>query len=285
MDFYTVFDQVLDLLRQRGRVSYRALKLQFHLDDEHLEALKEEIIEVQQLATDQDGRILVWAGAAPATSERVPPALRPTPPSDLQAGRAIPSDPPAATLHTSEAERRQLTVMFCDLVDSTVLAGQLDPEDLREVIRAYQAVCAEVIQRFAGHIAQYLGDGLLWEDLHWADPSTLEILSLVLDQVPTARMLTLLTCRPEFRPPWASHSQLTQVTLGRLGRPQVETMLTSLTGGKPLPIEVVAQVLAKTDGVPLFVEELVKTVLESGLVRDEGDHYVLTGPLPQRKSY
>ena len=77
MDFYTVFDQVLDLLRQRGRVSYRALKLQFHLDDEHLEAIKEEIIEVQQLAVDQDGRMLVWTGAAPATSERVPPALRP----------------------------------------------------------------------------------------------------------------------------------------------------------------------------------------------------------------
>jgi Adenylate and Guanylate cyclase catalytic domain len=161
MDFYTVFDQVLDLLRQRGRVSYRALKLQFHLDDEHLEALKEEIIAVQQLATDQDGRMLVWAGAAPTTSERVPPALQPTPPSDLQTERTLPRDPPAAALPTSEAERRQLTVMFCDLVDSTVLASQLDPEDYREVVRVYQAVCAEVIQRFAGHIAQYLGDGLL----------------------------------------------------------------------------------------------------------------------------
>ena len=120
----------------------------------------------------------------------------------------------------------------------------------------------------------------MWEDLHWADPSTLELLGLVLDQVPTARMLTLLTCRPEFHPPWASRSHLTQVTLTRLGRPQVEAMITSLTGGKALPAAVVEQIVAKTDGVPLFVEELVKMILESGLVREEGDHYVLTGPLP-----
>ena len=120
----------------------------------------------------------------------------------------------------------------------------------------------------------------MWEDLHWADPSTLEFLSLVLDQVPTARMLTLLTCRPEFHPPWASRSHLTQVTLTRLGHPQVEAMITSLTGGKALPAAVVQQIVAKTDGVPLFVEELIKTVLESGLVREEADHYVLTGPLP-----
>src|SRR5262249_5816071 len=109
----------------------------------------------------------------------------------------------------------------------------------------------------------------LWEDLHWVDPSTLDLLSLVLEQVPTARMLTLLTYRPEFRPPWATRSHLTQVTLSRLGRPQVEAMLTSLTGDKTLPADVVEQVLAKTDGVPLFVEELVKMILESGLVREE----------------
>jgi predicted ATPase len=120
----------------------------------------------------------------------------------------------------------------------------------------------------------------VWEDLHWADPSTLEFLGLVLDQVPTARMLTLLTCRPEFQPPWASHSHLTQVTLTRLGRPQAEAMITSLTGGKALPAAVVEQIVARTDGVPLFVEELVKILLESDLVREDGDHYVLTGPLP-----
>jgi predicted ATPase len=120
----------------------------------------------------------------------------------------------------------------------------------------------------------------VWEDLHWADPSSLEVLGLVLDQAPTACMLTLLTCRPEFRPPWVTRSRLTQITLGRLARVQVEAMITSLTGGKALPAGVVEQVVAKTDGVPLFVEELVKMILESGLVRGEDDHYVLTGPLP-----
>ena len=120
----------------------------------------------------------------------------------------------------------------------------------------------------------------VWEDLHWADPSTLDALGLVLEQVPTARMLILLTCRPEFQPPWVTRSSLTQITLGRLGRAQVEAMITSLTGGKPLPTAVVEQVIAKTDGVPLFVEELVKMILESGLVREESDRYVLTGPLP-----
>ena len=104
----------------------------------------------------------------------------------------------------------------------------------------------------------------MWEDLHWADPSTLELLGLVIAQAPTARMLTLVTARPEFRPPWASRSHLTQLTLSRLPYPQLETMVRQLRGGKPLPAEVLAQVIAKTDGVPLFVEELVKMILESG---------------------
>jgi predicted ATPase len=120
----------------------------------------------------------------------------------------------------------------------------------------------------------------VWEDLHWADPSTLDVLGLMLDQVSTARMLTLLTWRPEFRPPWATHAPVTQVTLNRLGRTQVESMIPSLTGDKTLPTEIVEQVIAKTDGVPLFVEELVKMIVESGLIQERAGHYVLTGPLP-----
>ena len=577
MTFEEVLDQAMAMLQRRGRLTYRTLQLHFQLDDEHLEALKDELIYGQRLAVDEDGRVLVWTGGADVPPNATPPVLQPAQPSAPQAVAAPAAPPPA------DAERRQLTVLFCDLVDSTRLASQLDPEDYREVVRAYQQTCAEVIQRFEGHIAQYLGDGLLvyfgypqaheddaqravrtgldmvqamatlnhrlaagaggatgragrdpyrpgdrgrgrgrqppgtagaggdaqsggpppgtggtgygrgqcghlppgawllyrpgaggsqpegghgagpgvshaggecgpeppghrrperlnapggarvrsaaapgalgaqpgrpgarwccsvgrralanrawwrccasvssaraphawcfavppitsrapsypviehvqrvlhwtarcapeariealeqalrtsrlpleeviplfaallslphpahypplnlppqrqrqkthdalvawllaeaeqqpvlavWEDLHWADPSTLEFLGLVLDQVPTARMLTLLTCRPEFHPPWASRSHLTQVTLTRLGRPQVEAMITSLTGGKALPAAVVEQIVARTDGVPLFVEELVKMILESGLVREEGDHYVLTGPLP-----
>src|SRR5262249_19314182 len=80
--------------------------------------------------------------------------------------------------------------------------------------------------------------------------------------------------------PWATRSHLTQITLTRLGRPQVEAMITSLTGGKALPAAVVEQVVTKTDGVPLFVEELTKTVLESGLLQETEEHYELMGPLP-----
>jgi class 3 adenylate cyclase/tetratricopeptide (TPR) repeat protein len=119
-----------------------------------------------------------------------------------------------------------------------------------------------------------------WEDLHWADPSTLEVLTLFLDQVPTTRLLALLTFRPEFSPPWGARSYLTPLTLRRLDRPQVETMVDNLTGGKTLPAEVVQQIVTKTDGVPLFIEELSKMVLEAGWLRAADDHYELIGSLP-----
>jgi class 3 adenylate cyclase/predicted ATPase len=582
MDFYEVLDHILALLRQRGRVTYRALKVQFQLDDEQLNALKAELRYAHQGIIEEDGPGLVWTGGAGAT---LAPPLKPGQPAQVGEWPEAPPAQPGwspATPGASDAERRQLTVLFCDLVDSTALASQLDPEEWREVVRAYQEACAEVIGRFEGYIAQYLGDGLLvyfgyphaheddaqravqtglnllnamqalntrlerdkglrlagrvgihtglvvvgeiggrgrheqlalgdtpnvaarlqglaepdtvvisvatqrlvqgyftvaalgpqtlkgmaasvpvyrilgagiaqsrldvaaatgltplvgresevmlllerwaqstegqgqvvllsgepgigksrlvevlrervrseglpcmvlrcspyhtasalypiiehvqrvlhsdrddapktkldaleqvlqtygfplpevvpllaallsipvldryppltltsqrqrqqtlevlvawllaeaehqpglvvWEDLHWADPSTLELLGLVIEQAPTARLLTLVTARPEFRPPWTPRPHLTQVTLGRLPRPQVETMVRQLTDDKPLPAEVLAQVVAKTDGVPLFVEELVKMLLESGLLQKQADRYALTGPLP-----
>src|SRR5215475_11015846 len=149
MGFYEILDEVVDLLRRRGRVTYRALKREFQVDEAFLEDLKAELITAHRLARDEQGEVLVWAGEAgipPALQEDVHPPLRET---------------PAPERRRPEAERRQLTVMFCDLVDSTRLSNQLDPEDLREVIRTYQATCVAVIQRFAGHVAQYLGDGLL----------------------------------------------------------------------------------------------------------------------------
>src|SRR5215467_4763722 len=149
MGFYEILDQVVDLLQRRGRVTYRALKREFQVDDAFLEDLKAELITAQRLAVDEQGAVLVWVGETgtpPALQEAVPP---------------LPGESPAPERRPPEAERRQLTVLFCDLVDSTPLASQLDPEDLREVVRAYQATCAEVIQRYGGHIAQYLGDGLL----------------------------------------------------------------------------------------------------------------------------
>src|SRR5712692_2971221 len=102
------------------------------------------------------------------------------------------------------------------------------------------------------------------EDLHWADPSTLEFLGLLIDQVPTTRLLIVLTFRPEFLPPWTPRSHLTPIALSRLSRTQTEVMVERVTGSKTLPAEVLQQIVAKTDGGPLFVEELTKMVLESG---------------------
>jgi class 3 adenylate cyclase/predicted ATPase len=584
MDFYAVLDQVLALLRQRGRVTYRALKLQFKLDDESLEVLRDELIKAQRVAVDENGDVLVWVGEVGSTPAPTPPAPQSVQRSAAERDRTVTAESPVAAARAPEAERRQLTVLFCDLVDSTVLASQLDPEEWREVVRAYQETCAKVIARYEGHIAQYLGDGLLvyfgypraheddaqravrtglgivealgqlnrrltqergvslavrlgihtglvvvgdvgggtrqeqlalgetpnvaarlqamaapntlvlsattsqllggffacqslgahllkgvaqplevyqvlyertarsrleaagstgltplvgresevalllerwaqvkegvgqvvllsgeagigksrlvqvlteqaagephaWltpcqcspyyqntalyplidllervalrfereespeqklrklegfvvqyglplaetvpllaallslpltadytpltmspeqqkqktlhallttllriaaqqrvlfvmEDLHWVDPSTLEFLTLLVDQGPTARILALLTYRPDFSPPWTGRSHLTQVALTRLPRRQAAELTGRVAHGKMLPAVVVEQVVAKTDGVPLFVEELTRMVLESGLLQEREECYELTGPLP-----
>ncbi len=586
MTFEEILDQAIAMLQRRGRVTYRTLRLQFQLDKEQLEALKEALIDAERLAVDEEGRVLVWAG--PPASPLAVSASQVVAQDNALDQIPLVADVPATTAgqvpHLPDAERRQLTVLFCDLVDSTALSSQLDPEDLREVVRAYQAACAKVIDRFEGHIAQYLGDGLLvyfgyplaheddaqravraglgmiealgqlnthlmrvrgvhlavrlgihtglvvvgevgggtrqeqlalgetpnlaarlqglaapntlmvsaatvqllggffayqslgtsvlkglaqpvevyqvlhasmarsrleaagrtgltplvgreqevallrerwaqvkeglgqvvllsgeagigksrlvqvlkeqvatepqaWltpcqcspyhqhtalyplidllervvlrfereespeqklrkleghlgqyglplaeavplhatllsipltadyaplsmspgqqkqktlqallttllriaaqqpvlfvmEDLHWVDPTTLEFLSLLVDQGPTARILALLTFRPDFSPPWTGRSHLTQVMLPRLPRRQAAEMATRVAHRKTLPAEVLAQVVAKTDGVPLFIEELTKMVLESGFLQEREERYDLRGPLP-----
>ena len=120
----------------------------------------------------------------------------------------------------------------------------------------------------------------LYEDVHWIDPSTLELLSLVIERIQELRVLALMTFRPDFQPPWTGHAHVTTLTMGRLGRRQGADLVARVTGDKPLPAAIVEQIVARTDGVPLFVEELTKTVLESGLLADAGDHYELHGPLP-----
>jgi class 3 adenylate cyclase len=148
LELEIVLEQTIALLQRQGRISYAAWKRRFQLDDAYLEDLKVELIEAQRLAYDENGRILVWAGETASQ-----PPVR-----DDQAVQAAVAH---VERRTPDTERRQLTVMFCDLVDSTRLASQFDPEDWREVVRAYQETAAAIIQRFDGHIAQYLGDGLL----------------------------------------------------------------------------------------------------------------------------
>ncbi|MBI3801223.1 MAG: hypothetical protein HY268_30155 [Deltaproteobacteria bacterium] len=124
----------------------------------------------------------------------------------------------------------------------------------------------------------------LWEDLHWADPSTLEFLRLCLDQAPTARLLFLLTFRPDFRPPWSMRSYFSVLTLSRLGRQQVETMVAQVTGGKALPAEIVKQIVTRTDGVPVFVEELTKSVVEAVGAHGSASLQALAIPAPLQDS-
>ncbi len=156
MSFIEIVGRTEDLLRERGRISFRALKREFDLDDDALEALGEELVDVQRVA-GREGKVLVWLGAADATEG----ALR----ADSQVVPA-PAEP--------EAERRHLTVMFCDLVGSTELGGQLDPEEFREVIGAYQALCEREVRRYDGTLGKYLGDGLLayfgYPQAHEDDP-------------------------------------------------------------------------------------------------------------------
>jgi tetratricopeptide (TPR) repeat protein len=121
---------------------------------------------------------------------------------------------------------------------------------------------------------------LIIEDLHWIDPSTLELLGLFVDQEVPAPLCTLCTCRPTFVAPWTTQAHITEIVLSRLLGAEVMLMVGSITGGKTLPAEVLQQIVSKTDGVPLFVEELTKTVLESGLLSERSGHYALAGPLP-----
>src|SRR5262252_1000274 len=158
MTFYEMLEQVIALLQRHGRLSYRALKVQFELDDDRLDLLKEELLYAQYPIADDHGRGLVWTGAPGGVQEPVSPQSTQQPAA--QQDQSFHTEPPTEP-RSPEAERRQLTVMFCDLVDSTKLSSQLDPEDWRDVVCAYQRVCTDVIQRYDGHIAQLFGDGLL----------------------------------------------------------------------------------------------------------------------------
>jgi predicted ATPase len=122
---------------------------------------------------------------------------------------------------------------------------------------------------------------MAWEDLHWADPTTLETLGMLIEQAPTAALLVVATYRPELTAPWPQRSHMTPITLNRLERPEVETMIGHLAAGRPLPGEVVDHIFAKADGVPLYVEELTKAILGSGVLGTRADIYVLNGSLAQ----
>jgi len=150
MEFYAVLDQVVELLRQRGRVTYRALKLQFTLDDNALETLKEELIDAQRLAVDEQGKVLIWTGNAASAT---PPAL-----GQDQEHVPLAYTPPhltdkiLAARPALEGERKQVTVLFADLKDATELIRGLDPEAAQQLLKYLGdrvVLSTQVLQEFS----------------------------------------------------------------------------------------------------------------------------------------
>ncbi len=121
---------------------------------------------------------------------------------------------------------------------------------------------------------------LILEDAHWIDPTTRDLMDIMVERAASLPMLLLATHRPEFESPWSRHAHTTVLELNRLGRDACRLLVADLTRGRRLPEVVMRQIIAKTDGIPLFVEELTRTVLESDLLERREDAYVLTGPLP-----
>jgi Adenylate and Guanylate cyclase catalytic domain len=159
MDFVAVMDQVIALLRQRGRLTYRTLQRQFQLDDAALEDLKIELIEGQRLASDERGTVLVWTGGVAALPPPVPaPALAPTP---------LAYTPPylAEKILTSrsalEGERKQVTVLFADLKGSMELLADRDPEEARQLLDPVLERMMAAVHRYEGTVNQVMGDGIM----------------------------------------------------------------------------------------------------------------------------
>src|SRR5262249_18117333 len=158
VDFVAVVDQVMTLLRQRGRVTYRLLKRQFQLDDEALDDVKVELIKGQRLAADEDGEVLVWIGEAAAPA--VPAAVAPTP-------APLAYTPPylAEKILTSrsalEGERKQVTVLFADLKGSMELLADRDPEEARQLLDPVLERMMVAVHRYEGTVNQVMGDGIM----------------------------------------------------------------------------------------------------------------------------
>jgi class 3 adenylate cyclase len=165
VDFEQVLKEVVWRLVTEGRISYRRIKLSFALDDDGLEELRSELIGIKRVAADVDGERLVLASegrlARPEGTElsQPLPALRL---AERPPAPAIERElPTAAPVAAPDAQRRQLTVMFCDLVGSTALSTAMDPEDLRDVITSFQSRCSAAIRHYDGFVAKFMGDGIL----------------------------------------------------------------------------------------------------------------------------
>lgn len=174
--------------------------------------------------------------------------------------------------HIPQAETIPLLAALLALADDES-QQQMSPQRQR---RMTVDTLAKIVQALARERPLFV----VVEDLHWADPSTIEVLNGVIERIETTQVAMLMTCRPTFTPTWEHSAQLRTIQLGRLSRPQVERIVDAIAGGCRLPDDVLEKIVERTDGIPLFVEELTKMILESGLLRPSGDRFEMSGPLP-----
>jgi class 3 adenylate cyclase len=180
----------------------------------------------------------------------------------------------AALLSRSRADAPETNAVFADLLGfPTDALLPSDPRQKREL------TLAALVRQFEG-LARRQPVLLVFEDAQWADQTSLELLERAAERVPNLPVLMVITFRPEFEPPWAGQAQVTSLTLSRLGQRDTTSLVQRLAEGKILPSEVTDRIVERTDGIPLFIEELTRTLLEGGQLQEQDDRYVLTGSLP-----
>jgi predicted ATPase/class 3 adenylate cyclase len=202
-----------------------------------------------------------------------------------QLGRAsgfVRDDPPAVKLEKLEALLARAAPpdedipLLADLLSLPPLELQplldLDPQ------RKKEQTLEALIRQLEG-LARQQPVLMVFEDAHWVDPTSRELLDLTVERVRNLPVLLIITFRPELQPPWIGQSQVTMLTLNRLGGQEAASLVQSVVGDKKLPAEILDQIVERTDGIPLFIEELTKTVLEGGLLREDDGSYVVAGPI------
>ncbi|MEP4785527.1 MAG: adenylate/guanylate cyclase domain-containing protein, partial [Erythrobacter sp.] len=176
-------------------------------------------------------------------------------------------------LHGRDLDNLKLITPMMGL-DGTARYGALNLTPAQKRARTMQTLAEMLVKQ-----SQNRPVLLVYEDLHWIDPTSLELLDLLLDRIADQKIIILATARPSFEYGFGGHPIVTRFALSRLGKEQIGDIAAKLTDGKALPDEIMAIIARRTDGVPLFVEELTKTILESGALKEDGDRLVLNGPL------
>jgi class 3 adenylate cyclase/predicted ATPase len=189
---------------------------------------------------------------------------------------AVSSLEAAATAAKGEIER--VVPLFAALL-SMPTGERYPPLDLSPRLQK-EATVAALADHFAG-LAHDLPLVIAFEDAHWIDPTSREVLDLLVEKVEAAPILVIVTARSEFQPSWKAQHHITTLTLMRLNRPLQQKFVERVAGARELPKEIIDEVLLKTDGVPLFIEELTKTVIESDFLTEKDGRYILTGPWHQ----